>query len=80
MSVLPFEPGPALARISRTPCGWIIDTRGPYGACHYDCSSEGEAAELAIILRDQGGWQLRYSRTAEPVRRLIEELSDGGVA
>lgn len=74
----PFEPGASLARISATPIGWIIDCRGPYVARHYDLRSEGEAAELAIVLRDQGGWQLRFSPSAEMVRNLVDELTEGG--
>ena len=60
----PFEPGPALARIEPTPTGFVIDCRGPHGARHYDLASVGETAEFARILRDQGGWALRFGPRA----------------
>ena len=65
----PFEVGAALARISRTSTGYQIDTRGPYGARHYD---------FAIILRDSGSWPLRFSAGAEAVRELVEEIGAEG--
>ena len=78
MSVIPFEPGASLARISATPSGWIIDCWGPRAAQHYDFRSEGEAAEMAMTLRDEGGWRLRFSPSADIVRKLVDELSEGG--
>ncbi len=73
-SPTPFEPGAALARIAATPTGWQIDCRGPYGARHYDFVSAGEAAEFAVILRDEGNWPLRFSTGASGVRAIVEEI------
>ena len=71
----PFhEPGAALARIEPTPLGWVIDCRGPCGARHYDFRSAGEAAEFAVILRDQGHWALRFGSRADVIRLLVEEI------
>ena len=73
-ALVPFEPGAALARIAPTRSGYRIDTRGPLCARAYDFASAGEAAEFAIILRDDGRWPLRYSPGAEAVREIVEEI------
>lgn len=74
-TIVPFEPGAALARIAATPTGWRIDCRGPHGARAYDFATVEETAEFAIVLHDQGGWQLRYGAGAESVRDLVIEIS-----
>ena len=73
-TLIPFEPGAALARISATRVGYRIDTRGPYGARTYDFRSAGEAGEFAVLLRDEGRWPLRFSPGAEPVRAIVDEI------
>ena len=73
-TITPFEPGAALARVAATPTGYQIDTRGPLCARAYDFASAGEAAEFAIILRNQGNWPLRFSSSAEAVRAIVEEI------
>ncbi|RYB06234.1 hypothetical protein [Lichenibacterium ramalinae] len=78
-SLTPHNPGPALARIEPTRTGYVIDCRGPHGARHYDLASVAEAAEFARILRDQGGWALRFGPRAGEVRDLVEELDLAGV-
>ena len=70
-AVVPFEPG---ARISTTPTGYQIECRGPYGVQHYDFSSVGEAAEFAVVLRDEGGWRLRFSSDAQAIRAIVDEI------
>ena len=75
-AVVPFEPG---ARISTTPTGYQIDTRGPHGVRHYDFTSSAEAAEFAILLRDEGRWRLRFGTGAEAVRAIVDEI-DGEAA
>ena len=74
-SILPFEPGAALARVSATPTGWQIDARGPHGARAYDFASAGEAAEFAVLMRVEGNWPLRFSPGTEAVRAIVEEIS-----
>ena len=73
---IPFEPGAALARVAATPTGYQIDTRGPLCARAYDFASAGEAAEFAIILRDQGRWPLRFSPAAKAVREIVDEIDE----
>ena len=70
----PFEPGASLARIDRTPSGFVGDCRGPMVARLYDFTSAGEAAEFALTMRDEGGWSLRFGRGADEVRDLVSEL------
>lgn len=79
LQTTPHNPGPALARVEATPTGFVIDCRGPHGARHYDHASVGEAAEFARILRDQGGWALRFGPRAAEIRDLVEELDHAGV-
>ncbi len=77
--VIPFEPGAALARIAATPTGWQIDARGPFGARAYDFTSAGEAAEFAVLMRDDGNWPLRFSPAAGAVRDIVAEIdAEGG--
>ena len=79
-TVTPFEPGAALARVATTPTGYQIDARGPHGARAYDFTSAGEAAEFAVLLRDEGRWLLRFSPGAEAVRAIVAEIdAEGGV-
>ncbi len=73
-AVVPFEPGAARARISTTPTGYQIECRGPHGLRHYDFVSATEAAEFAVVLRDEGGWRLRFSTGAEAVRAIVNEI------
>ncbi len=73
-AVLPFEPAAALARVAATPTGYQIECRGLHGVRHYDFSSVGEAAEFAILLRDEGRWRLRFSTGAEVVRAIVDEI------
>jgi len=75
-AVVPFEPG---AHISTTPTGYQIECRGPHGVRHYDFSSVAEAAEFAILLRDEGRWRLRFSTDAEAIRAIVDEI-DGEAA
>ncbi len=76
-AVVPFDPG---ARISTTPTGYQIECRGgPHGVRHYDFSTDAEAAEFAILLRDEGRWCLRFSTGAEAVRAIVDEI-DGEAA
>ncbi len=70
----PSEPGASLARIDRTPTGYVIDCCGPMVACHYDFRSVGEAAEFAQVLRDSGNWPLRFGRGADEIREIVAEL------
>ena len=77
-TIIPFEPGAALARVSATPTGWQIDCRSPRCARHYDFASSGEAAEFACLLRDRGQWSLRFSLGAATVRKLVEEIDAEG--
>jgi len=76
-AILPFKPGAALARISTTPTGYQIECRGPHGVRHYDFSSVAEAAEFAVVLRDEG--RLRFSTGAEAIRAIVAEI-DGEAA
>ncbi len=78
-AVTPFEPGAALARVAATPTGFQIDARGPHGARAYDFTSAGEAAEFAVIMRDEGNWPLRFSPAAEQVRELVDEITEAGL-
>jgi len=78
-SILPFNPGAALARVAATPTGFQIDCRGPHGARNYDFTSVGEAGEFAVTLRDYGGWRLRFGTGTEVVRAIVEEI-DGEAA
>ena len=73
----PFEPSASLARVAATPSGYRIDCRGPHGARRYDFVNAGEAAEFAVALRDDGGWRLRFGTGAEPVRAIVDDLSEG---
>ena len=77
-AVIPFEPGAALARVAATRTGYQIDTRGPRAARAYDFTSAGEAAEFAVLLRDEGRWHLRFSPGAEAVRAIIREIDEEG--
>ncbi len=77
-SILPFNPGAALARVSATPTGFQIDCRGPKGARQYDFDRAGETAEFALVLRDDGGWHLRFGPDADTVRAIVQEI--GGEA
>ena len=80
VSITPFEPGAALARISSTPIGWQIDCRGPYGARHNDFTSAGDAAEFAVTLRDEGRWPLRSNEGTEQVRTIVAEIDEEGAS
>ena len=73
-SITPFEPGAALARISATPTGYQIDARGPRVCRAYDFPSAGEAAEFAVLMRDEGNWPLRFSLGAEEVLVIVREI------
>lgn len=73
-AVLPFEPGAALARIAATPSGYQIDARGPHGARAYDFTSACEAAEFAVLMRDEGNWPLRFTPAAKAVREIVDEI------
>ncbi len=75
-AVVPFEPG---ARISTTPTGYQIECRGPHGVRHYDFASASEAGEFAVVLRDDGGWHLRFSTGAEAILAIVDEI-DGEAA
>ncbi len=77
-SPVPFEVGASLARISATPMGWQIDTRGPRAARRYDFTTAGATAEFAITLRDTGNWPLRFGPGTEEVRAIIDELTEEG--
>ena len=77
-ALAPFEPSAALARIAATPTGYQIDARGPHGARAYDFASAGEAAEFAVVMRDEGNWPLRFSPAARAVREIVDEI-DGEV-
>ena len=77
-TIIPFESGAALARVSATPTGWQIDCRSPYGVRHYDFASADEAAEFAVMLRNAGEWPLRFSIGAAPVRAIVEEIDVEG--
>ncbi len=43
----------------------------------YDFASEGEAAEFAIVLRDEGKWPLQFGPGADAVRAIVDGLTDG---
>ena len=77
--ILPFEPNVAVARIAATRDGWQINARGPYGARAYGFTTIGEAAEFAVLMRDEGNWPLRFSPGAEAVRAVVDEIdAEGG--
>jgi len=78
-TILPFEPGAALARISTTPTGYQIECSGPRGARQYDFDRAGETAEFAILLRDKGRWRLRFGTGTEAIRAIVAEI-DGEAA
>ena len=79
-TLIPFEPGAALARVATTPTGYQIDCRGLHGARAYDFTSAGETAEFAVLLREEGNWLLRFSPGAEAVRAIVDEISaEGGL-
>ncbi len=68
-----------IARIKPTAAGWTINCRGPHGARHYDFTSASEAGEFAVVLRDEGGWRLRFSIGTDAVQAIVEEI-DGEAA
>ena len=76
VSIFPFAPSAALARISKAPIGWRIDCCSPHGSRHYGFLSIGDAAEFGILLRDEGKWQLRFGASAAVVRALIAEFDE----
>ena len=78
-SILPCNPGAALARVAATSTGFQIDCRGPRGARQYDFDRAGETAEFAILLRDEGRWRLRFSTGTEAIRAIVAEI-DGEAA
>ena len=67
----------AIARVSYMLGDWQIDCRGPRSARRYYFTSEGEAAEFALVLRDSCGWKLRFSAGTDEVRALVDELTEG---
>ena len=73
----PFEPGASLARVTADSDGFLIDTRGPKAAQQHRFASAGNAAEMAIVLRE-AGWALRFSPGADEVRALVSELDEIG--
>ncbi len=72
--MIPFDPGAALARVEVTPSGFAIDCRSPQAARRYDFTSAGAAAEFAVLLRDEGGWSLRFRDGADVLRVLVAEI------
>ncbi len=69
-----FEADTTRARVMATSVGWRIDLCSPQVQSSRDFRSAGEAAEYAALLRDEGGWPLRFSYNAAAVELLVKEI------
>ena len=73
-AVLTFDPGAALARIEARRSGFAIDCRSPKAARRYDFNTPEDAAEFAVLLRDEGGWSRRFREGADGVRTIVADI------
>lgn len=54
--------------------GWCMSFHGRHPVADRLFTSEGEAAEHAVLSRDEGGWHLRYDLGAEVIERAVAEI------
>lgn len=77
-TVIPFQASPAIARVVITVGGWRIDLTSPAVRKSLYFAGEGDTAEHAQALRDEGGWTLRFGPGAAGVRAILKEIDAEG--
>ena len=76
-TILPLNPN-GCARISAVTSGFRIALRSDRVSVDYDRRTAGDTAEFAVLLRDEGGWRLRFDRNAVAIELLVAEIDEEG--